>query len=129
MKTRKLFRRAAVLFSVLAAGAESALPVVPDSDGDGIVTYDEFQSFRLARAFSNDANGDGGLSFEEFRRTLPDRVPRMLHRTVFDRVDTDGDCVIVPAELEATPARAFEEADENGDGQLSEDELQQLRVQ
>lgn len=129
MKTRPLFLMAAALFSALAARAETALPVVPDSDGDGTVSYDEFQAFRLARAFSNDANGDGALSFEEFQGTLPDRVPRMLHRTVFDRVDRDGDGVIVPEELTAMPARAFEEADENGDGKLSEDELQQLRVQ
>ena len=129
MKTRRMCLLAAVLFSAPMAAAEQARPPVPDADGDGVVTFEEFQDYRVARAFANDKNGDGALTLEEFRPALPARLPRMMHGRAFGRIDADGDGYVVPAELEAAPARAFEKADKNSDGELSPDELQQLRAQ
>lgn len=129
MNTRHFCLQAAMLFGALAAAAEEAAPAGPDADSDGVVTFEEFQAFRVARALVNDADGDGVLTLEEFRPTLPERLPRMTHGRAFERIDTDGDDLIVPAELEAAPARAFEEADADGDGQLTAEELARFRNQ
>lgn len=121
-----------LLLAALLLGTSTyaaAEPMGPDGDGDGVVTFEEFQAFRLARAFANDADGDGALTLEEFRPMLPQRVPRMMHGRAFGRIDADADGLIVPEELDAAPARAFEQADADGNGRLSGDELSRLRSQ
>jgi len=69
-----------------------------DSDGNGILSSEEWQAMRqdrvkerMARRFAHhDSNGDGGISQEEF-------MSRATH--MMDRLDSNGDHVIDKDEL------------------------------
>ena len=83
-----------------------------DTNGDNLVTADEFEAFaeaererkreeRQAKRFAKlDANGDGVITAEEHAGVADERMDRM-----FDRIDTDGDGVITEAEREAAKGK------------------------
>ncbi|MCQ0094003.1 EF-hand domain-containing protein [Roseovarius sp. M141] len=89
-----------------------------DGNGDGKVTQDEVDTFRAAQVTAADADGDGGLSIEEF-----DTVYRDLTRTkmvrAFQRLDADGDGTISDEEMDNRFGGLVERMDRNGDGALS----------
>ncbi|MBK1699032.1 EF-hand domain-containing protein [Rhodovibrio salinarum] len=113
-----------------------------DADGDGIVSEDEFedglddrrQAMAQARFDQLDKNGDGALSPDEFdqaraapamQRSRPndDRRAEFLFR----RLDANDDEVLQAIEVTSFADRVFARADANGDGQVSEAELQDMR--
>ena len=94
-----------------------------DSNGDNLVSADEFEAFseakreqrrenRQARRFEKmDVNGDGLISAEEHASHADARMERM-----FERVDTDGDGVITEAEREAAKDKMREKRGKRGFG-------------
>ncbi len=64
-----------------------------------------------------DLDADGTVTFEEFRQF---RRERALGN------DADGDGFVDMGELDAMPARAFDRADADGDGQLTGEERERL---
>lgn len=113
-----------------------------DADGDGAVSFAEFQEGADEGMDQLDADGDGLLSLEEFMAAEPRgrrgrgdggspeersaRMEQMRGRMAarvterFQEQDTDGDGLLSVAEL--TEAR-FLALDENGDGLLDGSEL------
>ncbi|MCH2098766.1 MAG: EF-hand domain-containing protein [Pseudomonadales bacterium] len=111
-----------------ADASTSSLPVELDPDRSGTISVEEFKALRRARAFENDADGDGALSLDEFRVLLPSQVPKMMHSRIFRRIDQDGSGAIDDIEFDATPVRAFDQADADGDGELVGAEIDALRT-
>jgi hypothetical protein len=89
-----------------------------DADGNGAVTQEEIDAFRAAKVAGADASGDGALSIEEFD-TLYREFTRMRMVRAFQELDTDGDGVISPAEMDRRFGRVVERMDRNGDGALT----------
>lgn len=89
-----------------------------DADGNGAVTQEEIDAFRAARVGAADASGDGGLTLEEFE-TLYREFTRLRMVRAFQALDTDGDGVISQAEMDRRFGQVVERMDRNGDGALT----------
>lgn len=124
-----------------------------DSNGDGIISFVEFQESDLNELSRLDTDQNGVLTLDEFLNARPMRGPRsgtrgrganagggaiennerrerMRERMVeritkqFHGIDTDGDEIVTPAEFqEAT----FDRMDRDGDGVLNAEELKPPR--
>ena len=101
-----------------------------DTDGDGQITVEEIEALRTARFNEADTNGDGVIDVTEFQAAAQARAAeRMAERAaeMFARIDQDGDGQLTQDDLGGREGRMFEYADENGDGVLTEDELLNAR--
>ena len=143
MNTQTKLFSAAALATVLAAPALLVAQSVPglgermqehftavDSDGDGLLSLDEFLAAREERVEALDADADGFLSTDELSsfegphgRTPPAGV---IERRM-EQADTDGDGVLSFDEVESAHALRFEAADADDDGYLSLDEAGDAR--
>ena len=97
-----------------------------DTNGDGVITLNEWLSGR-ARLFQRlDTNGDGVVGRDEVsamasarraggRRASPERL--------FQRIDANGDGVVDGDEFDSAGRTMFGRLDRNGDGVLSAEEL------
>lgn len=105
-----------------------------DSDGSGSITEDEAKGF-MAKYFERiDANSDGEISEEELLDMRENRGQKPKQgREVIKAADTDQNAAI--SKDEATEAglkkivENFDKIDTDGDGQISEEEMHQLRKQ
>ena len=108
-----------------------------DTDGDNLVSLDEFQASEgrqggrmLERA---DLNGDGAVTLEEANKAsnermaerqeeMAERMAKMATRMqeTFAKMDANGDGVVTREEMQFF---AFSRIDENQDGYLSADEF------
>jgi Ca2+-binding EF-hand superfamily protein len=109
-----------------------------DTDGDGLVSLDEFQATEgrhsgrmLEKA---DLNGDGTVTLEEANEAhnermaerqneMAERMAKMATRLqeTFAKMDANGDGAVTREEMQFF---AFSRIDENQDGYLSADEFQ-----
>lgn len=137
MKTISL---AAVILAV-SAGAALAQPAGPraDANGDGKVSLAEFKTNRVSMMMRGDANKDGKLTKAEMEagaarmreaaaargREAPGggRGPGMM----FAMMDANRDGFLTRPEIEKMVERRFQRLDVNGDGSLSEAEMQAAR--
>ena len=118
---------------------ENRVPPTPDqiierldSDGSGSITGDEAKGF-IAKYFDRiDANGDGEISEEELLHARENRGQKPKQgREDIKAADTDQNGAI--SIDEATEAglkkmvENFDRIDTDGDGQISEKEMRQLR--
>ena len=120
-----------------------------DSNGDGIISFVEFQESNINDLSRLDTDQNGVLTLDEFLNARPMRGPRsgtrgrganagggaiennerrerMVERITkqFHGIDTDGDEIVTPAEFqEAT----FDRMDRDGDGVLNAEELKPPR--
>ena len=94
-----------------------------DSNGDGIVTREEFKASRSARFKQMDRNGDGAISRDDFGRLLKFR-PEAGQRldNMLAEADANHDGRLTSAELDQAPMPLFDRADTNGDGQIDAQE-------
>ena len=89
-----------------------------DADGDGSVTQAEIDAYRAARVGAADTNGDGSLSLNEFQTLWAEQTrPRMVD--AFQNLDDDGDGQITEAELDRRVDRMVARLDRDGDGALT----------
>lgn len=141
----------ALSFSALAQAPEAGKPELReapgggmlqrlDTDGDGLLSLQEFQAAGEARFASLDADGDGRVSAEEFAagRRGPGRAeagradgPRAEHRAErmqqvreqrFASLDADGDGYINRAEFDQQHLARFNALDANGNAVIDADE-------
>lgn len=105
-----------------------------DADKDGKITQEELTAWRAAQATSFDANKDGKLSAEELANA---RIAEMttqakaMSAQMVTMLDTDGDTLLSAAELAARPGPAmmFDRADADGDGAVTQAEIDAMRVE
>jgi hypothetical protein len=105
-----------------------------DADGNGQVTKAELEAFRAARAAEVDGNGDGLVSVEELRAAdLKQAEARATERAqrMIAAHDTDGDGQLSAAEMvmPPVPEGLFDRVDANGDGAITEAEIDAMRAQ
>lgn len=73
-----------------------------DANGDGAVTADEIEAYRLRHFSAADADGDGMLSASEFvemGRMMDEERRQMRAEAMVERLDRDGNGLISPEEL------------------------------
>ena len=93
-----------------------------DANGDGTLTEVEIEQVRQGRLQEFDADDDGSLSLEEYQALWLDAMrERMVDR--FQAHDDDGDGLVTAEEFGEPFTRMLSRLDENGDGELSRDEL------
>lgn len=99
-----------------------------DANNDGTVSAEEFNNRqdRFARA---DVDGNGLLTVEEMVATGQANAERRAARMI-ERLDADGDGALSQAEIEdrRNPARLFARLDANDDGVVSEEEFADARM-
>lgn len=97
-----------------------------DSDGDGLISFEEFQMpdkrRRGDRLGEVDLDGDGNISRTEMEAQLDNYLEAMRAKAEarFTQADLNNDGFITPEERKQA---AFEMLDTNGDGYLAPEEL------
>ncbi len=95
-----------------------------DADKDGKVTAEEFAAFRVAEFAKADTNADGQISAEELAaRHIAEATSRAAK--MIERMDEDGNGQLSPEEMQngPRPVSLFERADADGDGALTQAEV------
>jgi Ca2+-binding EF-hand superfamily protein len=89
-----------------------------DANGDDAVTQGEIDQFRQGQITRFDADGNGTLSLEEYQALWLDAMrERMVD--AFQEHDDDGDGQVTVVEFNERYTDLVERFDRNGDGQLS----------
>ena len=93
-----------------------------DANGDGVLTQAEVNKVRTDRLIAFDTNADGNLTLEEYEALWFDAMyERMVDQ--FQGHDDDGDGVVTAAEFAEPYSGVVARMDENGDGEVTRDEL------
>lgn len=93
-----------------------------DTNGDGVLTMEEFQNQANAKFSETDTNGDGQLDVEELTAAAERERARMIER-LMERKDTNGDGMLSMEEMTPrSPERFFEKADVDGNGEILQEE-------
>lgn len=89
-----------------------------DSDGDGKVTHEEFDTKRGELFALADVNGSGSFTQETFGALwIGLNEARLVD--MFQRADADGDLSVTPEEHSTRLNKMIERADSNGDGVIT----------
>lgn len=103
-----------------------------DADKDGKITKVEMDAARDARTKAADTNGDGMLSAEELAamhaKRMAERAALRATKLV-EKLDTDGDKMLSPAEMTAgqRDGDMFAKVDADGDGGITKAEADTAR--
>ena len=100
-----------------------------DTNGDGQVTKEEIAAAATARFNEIDTNGDGNLSAEELaaasERAKEERIAKMIEKR-----DENGDGVLSQDEMQPKTDRTdrmFKRLDANDDGVISAEEFEKMK--
>lgn len=118
----------ATTVSARDGGGREALPDFSeiDQNNDGAITPDELDAVRQGRFARVDTDGDGFLSLAELQAAASERGRKRAERMI-ERLDDDNDGRLSREELQdARSSRIFERADRDNNGSLSEEELSNL---
>ena len=122
-----MIRSKTMLWSSLVVSGAALAQTPMDTDGDGVVSFTEFQARSEERFARLDADGDGLLTREELGRRGRDGRRGLG----LAEADTDGDGAISFSELQAARPEVTEERfarmDRNGDGVITEEERPERR--
>lgn len=91
-----------------------------DTNGDGVITRQEFMAASDARFARMDANEDGKLTADE-------RQGRRGGGRMAAKLDANGDGAITLDEQRAQAARTFDRLDRNKDGKIDASEIAAMR--
>lgn len=92
-----------------------------DADNDGSVTQIEVDQFLATQLTEGDTDGNGSVGLEEFQVIYFERThPQMVD--AFQDLDDDGDGQVTSAELSNRFGTIVERMDRNGDDTLSADD-------
>ncbi len=109
-----------------------------DTDGDGKISFAEYEASKLKQFQQIDVNGDSVVTADELvawsnarvadmtaRMGDADRATQMMQHRVDDlkKADTDADGKITLVEFKSSYTAAFKALDSNSDGFLTADEL------
>lgn len=94
-----------------------------DTNGDGVVSRDEFLAMRAASFDKLDANGDGFVTADERPRLAAAQSGEHDPSKFIAQFDTGGDGRIDRDEFLKGPTPLFDRIDANGDGAISQEEL------
>lgn len=104
-----------------------------DANSDGQVTQEEIAEHRANMFNANDADGNGVLSAEELIQAAINQAKDGMERRIdrmLERLDQDGDGQLSLEEMAGDPERAarmFSRLDRDGDGVISQEEADQMR--
>lgn len=102
-------------------GLTRAMFAEADANDDGSLTQAEVDDYLAAQLTRADTDGDGAVALEEFQTIFNERMrPRMVD--AFQRLDDDGDGQIAPEELSGRFGDIVQRLDRNGDDALSPDD-------
>lgn len=97
-----------------------------DTDDSGTISREEFDAQRGAMFSKADADGNGSLNAEEMGRLHELRHAERraaMHARMMAHLDKDGDGQVSQAELDAMAEKRFSRMDADGDGSLTQDEM------
>ncbi len=89
-----------------------------DTDGDRSVTQEDLDKLLQDRMKQYDANGDGELQLDEYKKLFAELVEPMAVRS-FQFLDPNGDAAVTADELSKPLQGVVERMDRNGDGKLT----------
>ena len=92
-----------------------------DVNGDGKISFEEFQNKNSGPFDRLDEDGDGSIYYHELESYHMKMQEKM--REKFDQADANGDRLISGDEVVAAQSRVFRRMDRNGDNLLSRREL------
>ena len=116
------------LLLLVLAGAAAAQTARFDADGDGRITRREYIDARNLRFTRLDANADGFIRADDFRRLeVSERVRQRLAQLLSDG-DLNDDGAVSRAEFSLTGTPLFDRADANADGYVDRSEVATLRA-
>ena len=104
-----------------------------DADGNGEISKEEFDARYSAWIKAADANGDGMLQKEELEAYIMEQARAMIEKkseSMFNRLDSDGDGTVSDAELQEKMGksrkddRMFDWLDSDDSGSVSAEEFE-----
>lgn len=104
-----------------------------DTDGDGLISFDEFQANERGLVQRMDNNDDGVVTLEEIHAAAESRQQEMIDRQAshqarleahFTQADVNQDGMVTDAEAKTA---AFQKLDQDADGYLSREEMRAAR--
>jgi Ca2+-binding EF-hand superfamily protein len=97
-----------------------------DVDKSGDITFDEFAAAMKGRIDAADANHDGKVTVEELAAQLEKaRYERMAKRMIA-RFDTNGDGQLTEDEVQGRQKKLFALIDRNDDGKIEKNEMHRM---
>lgn len=92
-----------------------------DADGDRAITQAEIDTFRSGLVSGADVSGEGDISLDEFQTIYMDMMRNKMV-DAFQRLDEDGDGAVTQAEMDQRFGNIVERMDRNDDGKLDRDD-------
>lgn len=96
-----------------------------DSDGNGSVSFAEFQESGINMITRIDADNDGSLTLDEFLNARPQRGPRREHRSESEGGPSEERRAEIQARMAERATQHFQEMDLDGDDLISVSEFQE----
>lgn len=93
-----------------------------DADADGKVTRTEANSYIASQISTYDSDTSNGISLQEFEGIWMEQTKTPMVRA-FQRLDADGDGNLTQAEVESPIDRIFARADRNDDDAIERSEM------
>lgn len=110
-------------------GGENGILAAADANGDGAVSRDEYRKARGARFARLDRNGDGAVGKDDYARlrTVRPEAAQKLDLLVSE-ADANKDGKVTRAEYDAMPVPMFDLADTDRNGSVDKAEMAAARA-